>query len=403
MNKYSQLSISLTQKLTKEEKKENGIYFTPSTIIRKILENLKEYKFNQILEPACGSCEFIKHLDNSFDNCVIDGIELNQTIYNEIKDIQSNKNSINIIQDDFLKFQTDNLYDLIIGNPPFYVIKKEECPNEYLKYIDGRPNIFILFIIKAFQLLKENGILAFVLPMNFLNCVYYQKIRREIYNNFQIINIMTFNEAKFIETQQQTCAIIVRNKKYNWFNHNFTLEQFTTFNTIATINKLKGLLDFSTSLSQMNFKVKVGNVVWNQVKDKLTDDNTFSRLIYSSEIKNNELVIKKFKNPEKKNYITQDGYDKPLLVVNRGYGMGKYCFNYCLVNIPNQYLIENHLICIIPKKNLPRDELIKAYNKIMKSFEDPRTKKFVNIYFANNAINTTELEYVLPIYLFSKT
>ena len=83
--------------------------------------------------------------------------------------------------------------------------------------------------------------------------------------------------------------------------------------------------------------------------------------------------------------------------------MGKYCFNYCLVDIPNQYLIENHLICIIPKKDLPRDKLIEEYNKIMKSFEDPRTKKFVNIYFANNAINTTELEYVLPIYLFSKT
>ena len=95
MNKYSQLSISLTQKLTKEEKKKNGIYFTPLSIIRKILENLKEYKFNQILEPACGSCEFIKHLDNSFDNCVIDGIELNQTIYNEIKKFYNS--NVNII------------------------------------------------------------------------------------------------------------------------------------------------------------------------------------------------------------------------------------------------------------------------------------------------------------------
>jgi type I restriction-modification system DNA methylase subunit len=403
MNKYSQLSISLTKKITKTEKKENGIYFTPSTIIITILKILEGYNFVEILEPACGSCEFIKHLDNSLDNCVIDGIELNKTIYNEIKDIQSKKNSIRIIQDDFLKFKTNNQYDLVIGNPPFYVIKKEKCPNEYLKYIVGRPNIFILFIIKAFELLKENGILAFVLPMNFLNCVYYQKIRREIYDNFKIINILTFNEAKFIETQQQTCAIIIQKSKYNWFNHNFTLEKFTTFNTPTTIKELRILLDFSTSLSQMNFKVKVGNVVWNQVKDKLTDDNTFSRLIYSSEIKDNKLVIKKFKNPEKKNYITQDGYNKPLLVVNRGYGMGQYCFNYCLIDIPNKYRIENHLICIIPKKDISKDELIKAYNKIIKSFEDPRTKKFVDIYFANNAINTSELQYVLPIYLYPKT
>ena len=48
MNKYSQLSISLTQKLTKEEKKENGIYFTPSTIIRKILDTIFENRVRSI-------------------------------------------------------------------------------------------------------------------------------------------------------------------------------------------------------------------------------------------------------------------------------------------------------------------------------------------------------------------
>ena len=398
----NQLSISLTKKLTKEEKKKDGIYFTPPTIILTILENLKEYTFKKILEPACGSCEFINHINNSTENCVIDGIELNQTIFNEIKNMKSNKNLINIFHDDFLTYKTNKKYDLVIGNPPFYVMKREKCSREYLKYFDGRPNIFVLFIIRALQLLEEDGILAFVLPMNFLNCVYYQKLRKEIYDNFKIINILTFNKAKFIETQQKTCAIIIQNKKFNWFNHNFTLEKFTTFNTALTINKLKGLLDFSTSLSLMNFKVKVGNVVWNQVKEKLTNDNTQTRLIYSSEIKDNQLFQREFKNSEKKNYIIMDGYDRPILVVNRGYGTGKYNFNYCLIDILGKYLIENHLICIIPKEDLQKDELLTAYDKIMKSFEDPRTKKFVDIYFANNAINTTELEYILPIYLFPK-
>ena len=50
----------------------------------------------------------------------------------------------------------------------------------------------------------------------------------------------------------------------------------------------------------MKFEVKVGNVVWNQVKDNLSDDNTKTRLVYSSDIVENELSIKKYKNPEKK-------------------------------------------------------------------------------------------------------
>ena len=42
----------------------------------------------------------------------------------------------------------------------------------------------------------------------------------------------------------------------------------------------------------MNFEVKVGNVVWNQVKDKLTNDESETRLIYSSDIINIKLSIK---------------------------------------------------------------------------------------------------------------
>ena len=46
----------------------------------------------------------------------------------------------------------------------------------------------------------------------------------------------------------------------------------------------------------------VSNVVWNQVKDKLTEDESKTRLVYSSDIFQNELGIKQYKNPEKKNF-----------------------------------------------------------------------------------------------------
>ena len=97
----------------------------------------------------------------------------------------------------------------------------------------------------------------------------------------------------------------------------------------------------------MNFEVKVGNVVWNQVKDKLTDDNTNTRLVYSSDIIDNELSIKEYKNPTKKNFIEQKGSTDLLLVVNRGYGKGKYKFSYCLIDIEKNLTICNMQVVVM--------------------------------------------------------
>ena len=52
------------------------------------------------------------------------------------------------------------------------------------------------------------------------------------------------------------------------------------------------ILEESAVLDKINFRVKVGNVVWNQVKDLLKDDTKQTRLIYSSDIVNNKLIIK---------------------------------------------------------------------------------------------------------------
>jgi hypothetical protein len=87
-----------------------------------------------------------------------------------------------------------------------------------------------------------------------------------------------------------------------------------------------------------------------------------------------------------------------MIVINRGYGVGEYKFNYCLIDETNEYLIENHLICIECNTELTHDELIILYKKILLSLNDKRTIEFITIYFGNNAINTTELNNILPIY-----
>ena len=139
-------------------------------------------------------------------------------------------------------------------------------------------------------------------------------------------------------------------------------------------------------------------MVWNQCKNELTDDETKTRLIYSSDIKNKKLDIKKYSNKDKKNYISKEGEKGPILLLNRGYGVGTYNFEYCLVDEELEYLIENHLICIKYTKPINDDELKALYTRIIKSFDNKKTQDFINLYFGNNAVNTTELCELFPIY-----
>ena len=175
---------------------------------------------------------------------------------------------------------------------------------------------------------------------------------------------------------------------------------FTIFSTKEKTKQIKKLYEKSTDLASLGFDVNVGNVVWNQVKEKLTNDETKTRLIYSSDIKNGQLTKQNFKNVEKKNFINQSGIisEKPILLINRGYGVGDYKFNYYLLKEKMNYLIENHVICVKYTKEIKEHDLVALYEKIIKSLSSEKTKKFIDLYFGNNALNTTELKFVLPIY-----
>jgi len=410
-NQFNQLSIDLTKKLSIKDKKDNGIYFTPIDIVKLTVDSLVKYNKNieYILEPSCGSCQFIDYIDSVFIDTHITGIEYNSTIYNSIKDkklCEENINKLAIINKDYLEYESNHGYDLIIGNPPYYVMKSKDVKlgkKECAKYYEGRTNIFILFIIHSIRKLNKNGILAFVLPKSFTNCIYYSNLRRHIYDEYCILNIIDCSNSSYLETKQDTIVLIIQKSNDVSNNHKYNLHKDGMFilNTKDNIMKLKELYENAYSLKFLGFDVSVGNVIWNEEKAILTDDNTKTRLIYSSDIKDNKLQLTSYKNAEKKNYIKKKGDKGQVLVVNRGYGVGTYKFEYALIDIDGtEYLIENHLICIKYKNDNAEsnEEIKKRYEMVMKSFANPKTHEFIDMYFGNNAINTKELLYVMPIY-----
>jgi adenine-specific DNA-methyltransferase len=406
MSDFSYFSKNITQQFTQNEKKSDGIFFTPPNIITNIIERIKlipDFSVRSILEPSCGSGEFFHYLNNNFENINITGIEKNTRIYEQIQHKFIENNNISIFHRDFLLWDliNENKFDLIIGNPPYFVVSKSEVDESFYDLIDGRPNIFVLFLIHALQKLQDNGVLAFVLPLNFINCIYYSKIRKHIYENFAIIDILECNDDNFMDTKQDTIVFILQKKLDKSENNRFALlkNNDIVFNTPSKIDLISNLYHGAVSLYSMGFDVKVGTVVWNQCKDILTDDDTKTRLIYSGDIKNNSLDLVNYKDLSKKNYIMKDGHTGPMLLLNRGYGKGKYTFSYCLVDMDTPYLIENHVISIRFRGSISREQLIEKYNKVIQSFCNEKTKTFVELYFGNNAINTTELKHVLPIYV----
>ena len=406
-NEFSDLTINITKQLSKTVKKEQGIFITPKTIIKKLVEYLKQYivineQKYEILEPSCGTCEIVRYIDELFDNISIDAIENNEIIFEKIKNNLSFKNGVNLHKSDFIKYATNKLYDMIIGNPPYLVIEKHNVPDEYNKYIIGRPNLFGLFIIHSLSMLKINGILAFIIPKSFLNSSYYSTIRNYMKQNGEILNIIDFEkDGGFIDTQQSTFGIIYR--KTNTINNPIECSYSITFNNnfmfSEDANSLRQLLHGSTTLSKLGLSVKTGNIVWNQRKSQLTNDNTKTLLLYNSNIsKNNSFSLLDFSNDEKKQYINMDGINDTVIVVNRGNGNSAYKLNYALVDGTRKYLVENHLN-VIYSPTIHGDELKNLFNKIINSFKNPKTRQFIQCFLGNNGLSKTELETVFPIYL----
>jgi hypothetical protein len=63
------------------------------------------------------------------------------------------------------------------------------------------------------------------------------------------------------------------------------------------------------------------------------------------------------------------------------------------------FLCENHLNVIYSKEIKDKTNLLQLYDNVIKSFKNPKTLIFINLFCGNNALSKTELHTIFPIYI----
>jgi adenine-specific DNA-methyltransferase len=372
--------------LTKEVRAEHGIYFTPKKARDALFAALNTLGVapTRILEPSFGTGEFLLDARHKYPDAELVGVEMNKDLY---KSVQC-ATKCSLANTDFLRWVDVARADLIIGNPPYFVMDRkvtEPC-------MTGRPNIYVLFLYKCLeQHLATDGHLAFIIPTSLYNCSYYQPMRDYIKANTTIRHLENLDRPGFFETGQDTMLIVIQKKKVN-DDYIFTTKTGTTYIT-PFYKELNALTEGAKNLRELGLGVKTGNVVWNQVKEKLADSGTL--LIYSSNINNCELKIGNLGGKERKQYvkgIEKPTVDGPVILVERGYG-NSFRFNSVLVNEKGFYA-ENHVNVIYPKTSVAVENL----GRVIESFRDERSMRFVKWFVGNGSLSATELESIMPIF-----
>ena len=163
------------------ERKPYDFYATPVDVVKNFLNNYDLPKGN-ILEPSAGNGNVIKALRDK-------GIQNNITAIEIREEEENNLNMLSdkVIIDNFLDWNPDKDYDVIIGNPPYSIARE--------------------FMEKCFEIANENTVIIMLLRTAFLE----SKSRFEFWQEHPVTELYVLSKRPSF-TGKGTDAT-----SYSWF------------------------------------------------------------------------------------------------------------------------------------------------------------------------------------------
>ena len=159
---------------------EKGQYFTKNKLLKLCVNKLIKNNPKLILEPSVGRGDLVDYVRKKRKGMRFDMYEIDEEI-EFLEDIEKEKINFG----DFLNFKIDKKYKTIIGNPP------------YVKTSSG--NLYIKFIEKCYDLLKDKGELIFIVPSDFIKLTSSGKIINKMLGTGTFTDIYHPNDERLFE------------------------------------------------------------------------------------------------------------------------------------------------------------------------------------------------------------
>lgn len=233
LSKYVTESKHYEKSLGSDFKKEKGIFYTDIELASHIIKFLDLPKSSLILDPCCGTGNFLTAA-KELGYKKIYGTDIDKgAISLAKKNIDNNNVEIldtlgNDAEYVLNKFNLSEPFDVVIGNPPYVPIAKDIVvdTSDYLflrKVKDSGSNLFIAAMYRAFDLIKSNGTLSYIIPKNFLHVASYSMLRKTILNEKRIVSILDIGKY-FKNVRGEQIVLTLENRFMN--NNNISIYKY---------------------------------------------------------------------------------------------------------------------------------------------------------------------------------
>ncbi|KXS47809.1 MAG: Eco57I restriction endonuclease, partial [Halanaerobium sp. T82-1] len=126
-----------------------------------------------------------------------------------------------IWDNEFPNIMSKGGFDIVIGNPPYVSANNMDLTdrnyfNESEKYFSTTKkwDLYILFVEKAFEIIKDNGYFSMIIPYGILNQPFAETIRKYLLRNTKVNKILDLHDKKIFEDATvPTCVLVIKNNK----------------------------------------------------------------------------------------------------------------------------------------------------------------------------------------------
>lgn len=259
------------------------------------------------------------------DNLVLPLLEKNMSILMEQANVSCVIRKENYITSqsfatDSLFREDENIYDFVIGNPPYLKISKDADEAKAMPGIcHGAPNLYFLFWAMGIYNLKQGQELVYIIPRSWTSGAYFKKFREYLFDNCVITDIHLFESRDKVFDGESVLqeTIIVKIRKTTTVPDSICITTSSTsdfsdskrfnapYDTVVAKNQFVYLVtneedarvlhqinNFHRTLPEIGLKMQTGIIVDFRTREVLRDrlEEGSYPLLYSQHIRDGRVV-----------------------------------------------------------------------------------------------------------------